>query len=99
MKKEIIKNDMKVCVLKCQYCCKTSNLTIDHVVPRWWTRKHWRLHRDLYDKKQVLCLDCNIIKGDRLTCQAVEIIGNSIRKRPSIKHPCAKDLSSCLDIL
>jgi 5-methylcytosine-specific restriction endonuclease McrA len=48
----------------CQYCGSRSNLTIDHVVPRWAGGPH------TWDNLVACCRRCNLKKGDKTPAQA-----------------------------
>lgn len=56
----------------CQYCGKTSNLTIDHVVPKS------RGGRDNWENIVTCCVRCNNRKGDK----TADEVGLTLRKKP-----------------
>ncbi|MBU0687417.1 MAG: HNH endonuclease [Candidatus Margulisbacteria bacterium] len=56
----------------CQYCGKSGNLTIDHVIPKS------RGGNDTWENIVTCCVRCNNRKGDK----SLEEIGLSLRKRP-----------------
>lgn len=57
----------------CQYCGRTSDLTIDHVIPRS------RGGKDRWDNVVIACLRCNVTKGSRTPKEA---------DMPLAKRPC-----------
>ncbi len=61
----------------CQYCGATSQLTLDHVVPRS------RGGRSSWDNVVTCCSPCNLSKGSRLP----EEIGWSLRRAPRPPRP------------
>ena len=57
---------------QCQYCGKTSHLTVDHVIPKS------RGGRDEWNNVVVCCIKCNNKKGDQLPDEA----GMTLKKQP-----------------
>ena len=45
---------------KCQYCCQTQDLTLDHLIPRS------RGGKSIWTNLVTACLSCNAKKGDKL---------------------------------
>ncbi len=61
---------------RCQYCGLTSNLTVDHVVPK--SKKG----EDTWENLTTACVKCNNKKGDR-TPEESKMHLKTIPKRPS----------------
>ncbi len=78
-KREIFRRDDYTC----QYCGKqTTNLTIDHVIPRHRGGKH------TWHNLVTACPACNRRKGGRTPLEA----GMTLRRQPQEPHPSAEYL-------
>ena len=62
---------------KCQYCGKTANLTIDHILPKS------RGGKDSWENVVVSCIRCNNKKGDRTPEEASMKLLGTPYKPPS----------------
>ena len=61
---------------KCQYCGATTNLTVDHVIPKS------RSGEDTWENLTTACIKCNNKKGNR-TPEESKMHLQNIPKRPS----------------
>ena len=61
---------------RCQFCGSTSNLTIDHIIPKS------RGGEDTWENLTTACIRCNNKKGDR-TPEEASLNLRSIPKKPS----------------
>jgi len=71
-RKNILKRDNH----RCQYCGCTSNLTIDHIIPKS------KGGEDSWENLVTACIKCNNKKGDR-TLEESGFVLKSVPKKPS----------------
>jgi 5-methylcytosine-specific restriction endonuclease McrA len=69
-RKNIIRRDNH----RCQFCGASSNLTIDHIIPKS------RGGEDTWENLTTACIKCNNKKGDRILEEAKMVLYNNPKK-------------------
>ena len=69
-RKNIIRRDNH----RCQFCGASSNLTIDHIIPKS------RGGEDTWENLTTACIKCNNKKGDRIPEEAKMVLYNNPKK-------------------